>query len=302
VIKVTVRDDDREDYPILLVRKVKPGFIAGICLAVFFAFANLVVCPLMVVVHGPSDWQAVPVFGIFGAVLAEGGLLSTLLVLSTGSFWLRAACCWMVGLILWACWALGLLWAERFRSWGAFGEVFQLGSLSLPLAALAIQSPLWLFRGFSGWRLASGNSGATPIPPLSIGDFFVGTVITAVSLAFARLARPAGWSPDDYWVGWAIVFASFAGGSLLGVLPAMLFMFRVRKSWLVFLLLMVYALVVSIAIVCIFNFADPGSRPQAFETIGLATMFLSLAAFLGAGFKIARDCGYSLIIGRAGER
>jgi hypothetical protein len=60
---------------------------------------------------------------------------------------------------------------------------------------------------------------------------------------------------------------------------------------------MLYGLIVGLAIVGILDATTPG-RPRAFESAALITLFASLAAFVGAGMLIARDCGYSLLIGR----
>src|SRR6476646_6390582 len=106
--------------------------------------------------------------------------------------------------------------------------MLQVGALSLPLAVLAIQLPLWFARTYLGWRLTIHEPGPLTPLPFSIRDYFLGTAIVAVSITFARLARPATWPLDDYWRGWAIAFCIFTIGSLAAVLPAMYFTIRVR--------------------------------------------------------------------------
>jgi hypothetical protein len=298
VIKLADYVDDQDSKPRwFLTNKGGRGLIGLAGIGLVFAVSNLVVCPLLEMI-GRSNWSALPALILMGAVLAEGGLLSTILVFSDGSFWWRAAGCWLAGLFLWVCWAVGLAWASARGPQGYLGECLQLGGLSLPLAALAVQSPLWFARTYSGWRLAKRQVRATSGLPLSIGDCFVGTAVVAISFALARLARPAGWSPVEYWRGWSIIFPCFACGSLLSVVPAILLTFRVRSWPLAFGLLMLYALVVATLAVYVVNAVAPGGRPQAFENVSLMTMFLSLAVFMGAGMQVVRDCGYSLVIGR----
>src|SRR4029078_1597207 len=98
-----------------------------------------------------------PIFGLFGAMLAEVGLLCTWLVFASGSFWFRAASSGAAALILWICWAAGLLLAAWIDSWGIGLEMLP-GSFVLPLVALATQSSLWLARCYSAWRLVHRES------------------------------------------------------------------------------------------------------------------------------------------------
>jgi hypothetical protein len=302
VIAVVDRGDEGEQSETwLLLGPGKKRIIAGICVGIFFAGANLVVCPLMAASGGPAnDWRQLPIFALFGAVLAESGLLSAWLVFSSSSFWFRAAGCWAAAFVLWVCWAGGLLLASRMASWQIEQEM-QLGSLSLPLVALAIQSPLWFARSYSGWRLVNRETGPPRRSPLSIRDYLVGTAIAAISITFARLARPVSFSPDNYWAGWSIAFVFFACGGLLAIVPAMLLIFRVRNWRLGFGLLILYSLIFGIVVAGILDATNPG-RSSAFDYVALITMFTSLAAFLGAGVVVARYCDYSLSIGRVTDK
>jgi hypothetical protein len=276
------------------------GVIAAVGLGTLFAGVNLVICPVLEMCDGPMAWYHLPVFTLFGAVLAEGGLLSAGLVFLSGPFWLRGAICWSVGSILWACWAVGLIFVYWLGSWGAIRDELQVGTLSLPLAVLAIQLPLWFARTYLGWRLTIHEPDNLIPPPFSIRDYFVGTAIVAISITFARLARPAAWPLDEYWPGWAIVFGIFTAGSLVGVLPTMYFMFRLRNVWLGVGLLLLYAFMVASVVAYVLNVIEP--LIGALETAAIMTLLVSLPVFLGLGFLVARGCGYQLETARAPRR
>jgi hypothetical protein len=269
---------------------------AAVCLVVLFAGNNLVVCPFMDVFNGPPAWYFLPGFCLFAAILAQGGLLSAGLVFFDGPFWLRAAICWGIGLLLWSCWAMGLFFTSAYGSWGSPTEVLQLGTFSLPLAALAIQLPLWFARTYLRWRIRLPNAQALVTRPFAIRDYFVGTAIVAVSITFARLARPATWPLDNYWGGWAMISVFLAVGSLLGVLPSMLFIFRFHNAWLGFALLLLYGFAVASLVAYIPNVIEPAF--SAWDTAAIMILITSVGAFLGLGFAVARGCGYRLESGR----
>src|SRR5439155_7065071 len=109
----------------------------------------------------------------------------------------------------------------RLTSAPPFPERLHFFVLALPLTALAIQSPLWFFRGYLGWRLVRVNRQEPSTASLSIADYFRGTAIAAAAIACAKLARNTDAS-DAYWPIWGIFFASAAGASLISVVPAML--------------------------------------------------------------------------------
>src|SRR3954467_6133558 len=97
VIKMTGYIDDKERKPgWFFTDKGGRKLIGLVGIGVVFAVSNIAVCPLLETV-GPSNWNALPALILMGAVLAEGGLLSAVLVLSDGSFWWRAAGCLVAG-------------------------------------------------------------------------------------------------------------------------------------------------------------------------------------------------------------
>jgi hypothetical protein len=294
-----VRHDVNDQVDVSLwpkLAKFNWNHIAAVCFGIFFAFANLVVCPLFEMLGDSAEWHLLPGFILSAAILAEGVLLSAGLVFLPGPFWLRAVLCWGIGSILWTCWAIGLWLGWRLSPYGWANEMLQVGSFSLPLAALAIQSPLWFARCYSRWCLTNSNLAATMARPLSIRDYLIGTAVVALSITFARLARPASWPVQDYWPGWAIVFACFAGSGLLSVLPVMFLIFRFQNAWVGMGMLLPYGVIVGAILVGIDCAFDLTTFPFR---IFLGTISISLPLYVAIGALLARACGYTLQFGRA---
>jgi len=235
---------------------------------------------------------------------SQGGLVSAALVFGPGSFWLRTVCCWGASLLLWGSWAAGVLayvYFQRWRSPPDWRETLQFVGLSLPLIALAIQSPLWFARGYLGWRLTRSNRSDESTRPLSIADYLIGTAVAAVSVTFARLAPPSNWIIPSYWPIWAVVFACVAAASLLGVIPAVVLIFRWRDWRIGFCVFLLYGTVTGVtAVTVLFAVLGPpgGPTPSMWEMIGMVVIFISLAVFLGAGMAVARGCDFSLVMRR----
>jgi hypothetical protein len=268
----------------------------------WFAAGNFVVCPLIEFAKRPLDWRMLPVFVLIGAIGAQAALLSAVLVFGNGRFWARFACCWAVGALLWSCWAAGLLslaildrrgWSSQWREWLWFG------ALALPLAALAVQAPLWLARGYLGWRLMSPRTAHIPDRALSIRDFFIGTVVVAVSVTCARVAQPISADASAYWFAWAIALGCFAGVGLLGIVPALLAMFRLPDWRIGVFLLVLYGLVAGAAVIGTLTaiFGSPGGPSPQWQLLSIVLVFVSLGACLGIAMKVARDLGFQLVIG-----
>jgi hypothetical protein len=91
--------------------------------------------------------------------------------------------------------------------------------LGLPLISLAAQWPLWAARQWLGWRLVKADAidPQRADPPLTIRDLMLATLITAVSLALARLAPADG---KDVWPVWAVAFTAASLISSISLLPA----------------------------------------------------------------------------------
>lgn len=299
-------NEEQTPSPECLTKGKERALVACIGIGLAFGIGNFATFPLCWLVT-PQQPGFPLVFILFGAICAQGGLISASLVFGPGRFWIRTVCSWGASAFLWACWATGLLafvYFHRRRSPGDWRDMLQFGGLSLPLIALAIQSPLWFARGYLGWRLTRSDGSETAARPLSIGDYFVGTAVTAVSVTCAQLGRPSQWVVPAYWPVWAIVFACVAAASVLGVIPAMLLIFRWRDWRIGFCLLVLYGTgvgVMTVSILCAV-FGPPGSTTPMWELVGMVIIFSSLAVFLGTGMIVARVCGYSLVIGRIKER
>lgn len=284
----------------LLVVTSEAWLLLAIAIGSVFAVGNFAICPLGEALGRP-DWRAVPVFVLFGGIVAQAGLLSAAIVFGPGTFWRRMLICWGAGLSLWSCWAAGLgsvaFVKASYRS--SAGEVLPFISFSLPLLALAIQSPLWFFRCYLGWRLVPSNRQQETSRPLSIGDYFLGTAIAAVSIASARLAPQPQWDMSSYWPVWAIVFASVAGMSLVSIIPAMLLMFRWRDWRAAFFLLVLYGFVAGVTTIAIVSaiFGPPGGPSPQWQLIAIMVVFVSLAVFLGAVMMTARGLEFELVLG-----
>jgi hypothetical protein len=290
-----------------------PRSFLGLALIVAFVTGNCAVMPLMHVFDGPN-WKAISVICLAAAMMfAQAGLLCGAFAFVQAPLLKRAAVCWGAGVVLLICWAEGLLLFLYLEHGWRIGlteddsHALQFVGLSLPLIALAIQSPLWFFRVYLGWRLVRTEAADSHERPLSIGDYLIGTAIAAVCITLAQIAPQPAWVDAEFWPRWAIVFASVAGVSLVSVIPAMVVMFRFRNWLLGLLLLVAYGLVAGIVTVSIFIAFDPGMRrglspSQIGVTIVVVFMFAAFAVFLGAGMKAMRDMGYSLALGRADGR
>jgi hypothetical protein len=278
------------------------ALVALIGVSLCFGIGNLATFPLAWYADSGGSLEML-VFILIGAIFAQGGLVSAAIVFGPGSLWIRTVCCWSVSLLLWGCWAFGLLAFRHLapsRSPPDWRETLQFVGLSLPLVALAIQSPLWFSRNYLGWRLTRSNQSNESARPLSIGDYLMGTAVTAVSVTFARMAPPSNWIFPGYWAVWAIVFACVAAASLLGVLPAMVLLLRWRNWPIGYCVFLLYGTVAGVTTVAILFavLGPPGGPSPMWEVIGMCVMYISLAVFLGAGMAVARGYGYSLVTRR----
>jgi hypothetical protein len=240
----------------------------------------------------------------------ERGLLSMALVFGEQPFWRRLVGCWSAAIILWGCWTVSFLVTMRTRGWnGAFylsesAEFVQFFGLALPLAAIAVQSPLWFFRVYLGWSLREPRATPMPAQPLSIRDFLLGTGIAALSVTLARVAPRLDRSHSDYWRDWGVFFAIAVAISLFSIAPAMLLMFRCRDWKLGYGLLVLYSLIGALLTIGTIAVYDENfslrllTRAGLFDAAGGVTIIVALAVFLGLGLKALRDMGFVLQLKR----
>lgn len=274
-----------------------------IVLAALFATANAAIMPLTEVFQ-QRDWGAVWVYMSAGLMTAQAGALPFWLVFGRESFLVRLVVFWAAAVGLFGCWGLGfLVWCRLSPNNFHWPDPVHFFVLSLPLAALAIQLPLWPLKLYFGWSLVrEGDAESAPSDrPLAIRDYLLGTAIVAISVGLARLA------PDrlesEFWLAWLIFAASIAGTSLVSIVPAMLLMLRGASGRRGAALMMVYALgaagITAIVVAAINPFfrRQLSSPRQWWELVGTLLVFLAFAAGLSGAMLAMRALGYRLRFG-----
>ncbi len=270
---------------------------------------DFAIVPLMSV-FSERDWGALWVYASAGGILAQGGLSSILAVFLRASFWLRMGAFCAAVLLAWIFWALGIAFnvfaLQRSSAYYIYDEL-RLVAFGLPLVALAIQMPLWGLRLYRGWELLRPEQQGQPALPLKILDYLVCTGVVAVAITSARLADEPAEINGDYWAGFSIACAAAAGISLVSVPPALLLSFRWRKAWLGWIALIAYGVIaaaVTLGIIeCVTLMSwQRSSGIRLWSAIGIATLFASFGAFLGAGLLLLRATGFFLVTRRHQQR
>jgi hypothetical protein len=264
-----------------------PSWIGLIGLAALFVIVNFSVIPLIELI----DDDSFIVVGCMGVMLAEGFVLAAWLVWGGGSFLLRLVRHWALALLLGAIWLLGALVAEGARD-RHIRDVLENVPVSLPLASLAIQIPLWIARLYFGWRLVDECADPAPARPLAIRDFMFGTVIVAVSLAAARLAEEMLRHSSEGWLMWAVLVPSLAGISLVSVLPVAVWLLRMRDLSIGLICVPIQTTIAILVTVIIIAMVEPRVRLE--EVLIIATIIVSFAATLSLAALAARAAGFSL--------
>jgi hypothetical protein len=271
----------------------------AVVLVGYFAVSDVAVMPLTWV-FDKSELGAMFVFVSFGAILAQAALLSAGLVFGPGHYWKRLLGFWIATVVFCILWTMGFELLSALRGWSMsnWNDV-RFGILALPLATIAIQSPLWFFRLYRGWRLVLSENDKRE-PPLSIRDYMLGTAIVALSVTFARLAVQAKDLNVEYWEVWSIFFGIAAILSLASVIPALPLMFRF--DWRFGMMgLMLYAAIVAGSFLAITEYfsVSPISPFNIWSATGFMLVFISFAGFVGLGLKAVRDMRFVLVNGRS---
>lgn len=275
-------------------------------LALAFLTANFAVLPLMHIFN-QRDWGAVWVYICAGLIVAQAGVLSCGAVFAPGRWLYRMGVFWAAVVVLFAAWGAGCAAYEwmrpnRFR----MDRAIYFTLLSLPLLALVIQAPLWGLKLFAGWSL---RRPIQPVDnqaerPLSIGDYLAGMAVIAASLAIARLA-PHDTS-QEFWIGWSIVSASVATVSLIGIPPAMLFVFRWPGGLAGIPSMMAYTAAAAVLALAAFWGIEASIRvrlggPSAWELFGYFLVLESFAVGLTSALFALRCLGFRLLLSRNAE-
>ena len=278
--------------------------LCSLALVLPFALVNVVVVPLGYRV-GPVDPGGVWVFVCMGAIGAEAALHAIWCVLAPVGFAKRLAIGAGVGLVLFGAWAVG--YAVAVSEYGGLDEYYWgyvvTALLSLPLLAIAIQSPLWLARLWLGWSVAQPGEPfrKSHAEAFRIRDLLVATGAVAAALSAARLAVPDDVSYSDrFFVGLVIGALVAAGISLLTTLPVVVATLRASRTRVALLALLgMLPLAVTITIGFTATWAAiAGSRAPTWAYVGLASMAASYLVCLAAVMLVVRGLGYRLVWGR----
>jgi hypothetical protein len=269
---------------------------------------TLAIVPLMYAIR-ERDWASVWVYIGMGIVVAQAGALSFGLVFGPGRWSYRVVLFWLVAILLAAIWATGYVISE----WSTMGRFYPRLALdiyrvlfSLPLLAILIQVPLWGLKLFAGWSLVRpAETGPHHSErPLSISDYLLGMAMVAASLALIRLAPHA--NQHEFWVGWSIAAASVAFLSLIGIPPAMLFVFRWPGGLAGQGAMAGYALCVAMVALMAFWAIEASLRvrlggPSGWQLFGFFLILESFALGLTTVMLAARLQGYRLLLGKSSE-
>jgi hypothetical protein len=287
----------------------KTSSILAILLVIAFAWCDFSIIPLMEAANGPANLAAILMFALMGTIFAQAGLVSLAAVFSEAPFWRRLIGCGSAVIVLWGIWELGFIASQLYEGWswrsdGDYVDVIRYTGLALPLAAIAIQWPLWFFRLYLGWRLHKIELPESTGRPLSIRDYLIGTAIAALAVTFARLAPPESWDLTDYWPGWLLFFGIAGALSLAFVVPAILLMFCVSDWRIGYCLVIAYGLVTGGVFLGMVLYFDENFRGNirtwngVWEALSIVVAFVTFGIFFGAGLKAARNLGFELVVGR----
>ena len=278
----------------LTIDKLLP-WLPLLLLAAMGMAAHFAVLPLMEV-FGSNDWGALWVYASAGVMLAQAGAISAFQVWTRGRFWVRLTLHWAVGAMGVAALSLGAIIS------GDFEPELICFLFSLPALALAVQLPLWITRVYLGWHflaaatapVSSAHYSASEREPLSIRDFFIGTLLVAVSLGFLRVAASI---EDDIWIVMAVAMPSVMIATALSVIPIGRLLTSEFDWRLGVVLIALETLIAAIVVVAAVYWMETGAR--AWDLFGIATIVFAFAATLSAAALAARFAGYRLQTNRS---
>lgn len=284
--------------PLRLAQSPTPGFWQTLAVII----GPLLVCdfcllPLTVVIKA-RDTLALIVYGCFGLMVVQGVLLCVAHVLGAGRLLSRTAFAWGWGALAATAWVGGLLVAFAWERWRgpSFRETAAI-LCSIPLFALAVQTPLWIAHLVFGWRLARGDEDDSP--PISIGDLFALTTLAAATLAVTNLgqflSRTRG---DSFWPAVGIAWGITAGVSLVFLLPLAWLVLR----WQTPKLATVFSLTVAAAASIVFWAVSAGLNPARmrwnWRMTGISVTLVAVALGTHTGLAILHRYGWRLASGR----
>lgn len=272
---------------------IQPPWLPLLLLAVLGLLADVAVLPLMEVFNS-NDWGAVWVYASAGVILAQAGAISAFLVWTRARFWVRLAGHWAVAAMAVAAWVAGAIVS------GEFEPEMEFLLLSLPALALAMQIPLWLTRLYLGWHFVpaasvpvSSQHFASVRESLSIRDFFVGTLLVAVSLGFLRVGATI---EDDIWIVMAVATPVAMFATSFSVIPIGRLLMSEFDWRLGIVFIALETTIAAVVIVAVVFWMETGAR--MWDLFGIAIIVFAFAATLSAAALAARFADYRLITNR----
>ena len=260
------------------------------------ALFNFLILPFARVV-GEARNEAAAIFLIataLGVFATEVGIATLWLVWGPGTFLWRLAMHWAAAFALFIAWAIGF--AIAFGDGGPPGGIPQVWGIvlcGLLLVSLSAQAVLWPLRIYFGWRIERPPQ-APAAQPLAIRDFLAGTLVTSVTLAALRLLPQQISRDPDFWIVWGITALSSAGISAVSLLPAAVFLLRIREMAAAAGAWFTYAGAAWIATLLVVS-SLAGSAPPGEAVLATLVVFGSFAAAMATPLLIARGRGYRLV-------
>ena len=267
-----------------------------------FATCSLVICPLMDAFQ-PNQTGAILVYSCFGVIGAAAALVAICAVLWPVAFWLRALMSFALGLLLFGFWLIGFAISSAGRGGSHVQDEWRTCTivlLCLPLAFLAIQSPLWLTRLAFRWDVAlvSHKIESPAMGPLTIRDMLAAMGLIGIGLAGARFAKPlaeqnGSSSEDEFWIWTAAALACCIGISLASTLPVVVATLRARKPALAMLGISIYAMIILAVTFTVLGIIERRTlRP--WHMIGMSTTAATFTGAMAVPLMMVRLRGFRL--------
>jgi hypothetical protein len=195
-------------------------------------------------------------------------------------------------------WVAGLLVAFSWDRWpGPNFRIIATILSSIPLFALAVQTPLWIGRFVFGWRL-SHRDHEEPAPT-SIADFFVVTTLVAATFAIANFGQfLSGARSSAFWPIAGMAWGISSGVSLLVLLP-LLWLLLHRQASKAAVLFSLAAVGVAIFIFCVIDSGlNPARLRWSWRITGISVTLVTLVFGAHVGLAFLQRHGWRLSLGR----
>jgi hypothetical protein len=285
------------------------GWLAAIA-AGFMALNFLLMPMLFMAPPGRNEIGACLACLSVGMIGAEPGLLAIAAVFAPGAAWRRHL---IVGLLALAFALSGfgsfvatkLVYSHRTY----FPEVLEVLPffLLVPILFLVCQMPLWFFRSFLCWRIASREKAAADrAPQLSIAGILLATAVVAMGLSFVRLGNYLISHVDPqvesqyWWLGTGISAAFMAAFSIAVLPPFTGAVFRAKSPLLGLLGATVWMILLFGFVTVIIRWIN-GGWPVPVPFYPFAAIAAGFAGGLLGPLVVVRLFGYRLLWGKKAQ-